>query len=67
MKVEDQYLLSQDDKIKVENLSYTQENVKVDAATGKLIWTITLEPKESKVLSVGYTVRFLKDWDVHIR
>lgn len=67
IKIEDQYPLSQDDKIRVEDLSYTTENVTVDTATGKLTWTVELQPKQSISLHIGYTVRYPKDWTVNVR
>ena len=67
IKVEDQYPLSQDDKIKVEDIAYTQQNAEVDITTGKITWNITLQPKESISVNVGYTVKFPKDWEVYVR
>lgn len=67
VKVEDQYPLSQDDKIKVEELIYTQEGAEVDSTTGKLTWTITIQPKATVSLNVGYTVKYPKDWNIFVR
>lgn len=67
IKVEDQYPLSQDDKIKVEDLVYTPANAKAEQTTGKLTWEITLQPKESVAIELGYTVRHPEDWNVVVR
>lgn len=66
IKVEDRYPLSQDDKIKVEELTYTRENAEADPGTGKITWTLTLQPGESVSLNIGYTVKYPREWEVEV-
>ena len=57
--VEDQYPISKSDDIKVELME--QSGAQQDKDTGKLIWSLDLNPKEKKTLLLKYSVKYPKD------
>lgn len=67
IKIEEQYPISKNSEIKVEDLSYTKENATVDEPSGKVTWVIALAPNASAVVSVGYTVKYPKKMTLWIR
>jgi len=56
--VEDQFPVSKTDEIKVEQLEQT--GAKINEYSGKLTWNLNLAPKEKKVLTTKYSVKYPK-------
>ena len=54
--LEDQFPLSEKKSIEVERLDHS--NAKLEEKTGKLTWTLELEPTEKKVVSYKYSVKY---------
>lgn len=59
LAVEDQYPISKSDEIKVELIDASGATLEKDS--GKLTWSIDLNPKEKKVLILKYAVKYPKD------
>ncbi len=57
--VEDQMPIVQDAAIKIDYLEYSKARFNPD--TGKLIWDLKLDPKDSKKLLFSYEVKYPKD------
>ena len=57
--LEDQYPVSKDSEIKVEDLQYS--GAKVNADKGQLVWDLQMNPKGIEQLNVSYTVRYPKN------
>lgn len=57
--VEDQYPISKSDDIKIDLIE--QSNAQQDKDSGKLIWSLDLNPKEKKTLYLKYSVKYPKD------
>lgn len=57
--VEDQMPIAQDAAIKIEYLEYSKASFNPDS--GKLIWDLKLDPKDSKKLVFSYEVKYPKD------
>lgn len=60
--VEDQLPISRNSQIEVTTLD--SGGAKVDAATGKLIWLLNLQPSETRKVSYKYEVKYPKDRQV---
>ncbi|MCL1973811.1 MAG: DUF4139 domain-containing protein, partial [Bacteroidetes bacterium] len=56
--LEDQIPVSAEKEIRIEALNITQADWNKD--TGKLCWTLTLKPSESRTMNVKYSVRYPK-------
>jgi hypothetical protein len=56
--VEDQYPVSKESDIRVEDLLH--EDAKADTGTGKLTWDVQLPAKSTEHLNFRYTVRYPK-------
>ena len=56
--IEDQFPISKNDEIKVEQLEQT--GAKLDKDNGKLTWDLNLAAKEKKVLTIKYSVKYPK-------
>ncbi len=59
ISIEDQYPVSKDSEIKVEDLQYS--GAKADIDKGRLAWDMQMKPKETKLLNVSYTVKYPKN------
>ena len=57
--VEDQIPVSTDRDIRVDTVNISQ--AQIERETGKLTWRFTLQPSESRVMNVKYSVRYPKD------
>lgn len=60
--VEDQYPVSKDSDIKVEDVQHNR--AKADTDTGKLTWDLTMQPRGTENIGVSYTVRYPKGRNV---
>lgn len=56
--VEDQFPISEKKSIEVERLDYSE--AKLDEKTGKLTWTLVLEPGARRVITYKYAVKYPK-------
>ena len=62
--VEDQYPISKDSDIKVEDLQH--RGAKADTDRGQLVWDLQIQPKGIENLNLSYTVRYPKNKKVLI-
>ncbi|MBR1807977.1 MAG: DUF4139 domain-containing protein [Paludibacteraceae bacterium] len=61
----EQYPVSTAKEIQVELTDKTTNWTKNDTDRGLLSYELSLEPGEQKVLTIGYTVKYPKDWNVN--
>ena len=64
ISIEDQYPISRDSEIRVEDLQH--QGAKVDAVKGQLVWDLQMNPKGVEQLNLSYTVRYPKNRKVLI-
>ena len=64
ISIEDQYPISKDSDIKVEDLQY--RGAKADTDKGQLVWDLQIQPKGIEYLNLSYTVRYPKNRKVLI-
>ena len=64
INVEDQYPISKDSDIKVEDLQHPRAKVNTD--NGQLVWNLQMKPKSIEQLILSYTVRYPKNRKVLI-
>ena len=64
LSIEDQYPISKDSEIKVEDLQHS--GAKVDTDKGQLVWNLQMPPKGAEQLNLSYTVRYPKNRKVLI-
>ncbi|MGM9837665.1 MAG: mucoidy inhibitor MuiA family protein [Paludibacteraceae bacterium] len=62
--VEECYPVSSSSEIRVNLSDQTTPTQKTDKEKGILTYTFTLQPGESKQLTVGYSIRYPKDWNI---
>lgn len=62
--IEDAYPVSIQKEIQVELLSSNTKPTKTDTNKGILTYDLTLQPGEQKELTIGYTIKYPKDWEV---
>lgn len=62
--IEDQYPISERESIEVERME--NSNATVEDKTGKLSWTLQLDPNENKVIQYTYAVKYPSKFDLKI-
>ena len=62
IRLEDQIPISNNSKIEVELLEAT--GAKADPVSGKLTWKLEVNPSETKILKLRYSIRYPKDMQV---
>ena len=64
LSIKDQIPISQDANIKITNVAVYPGNL--NSNTGIIDWTLKLQPKEVKELKFSYTVKYPKDYNLHL-